>query len=87
MSSLRTTGLGLVGLGCALPVLTYGAAYVIVAMDAANGGPPNQGLMLQAFLALIASFGIGVLLIISGAVTYACSFRRPHKRSADAPSA
>ncbi len=80
MQSSRTIGLFLVGSGCGLPVLTYGVSHVLLALDAAKGGPPNQGAMVLAYLALVASFGIGILMIVAGAIVYATSFWQKRKQ-------
>lgn len=80
MQSSRTIGLFLVGSGCGLPVLTYGVSHVLLALEAAKGGPPNQGAMVLAYLALVASFGIGILMIVAGAIVYATSFWQKRKQ-------
>lgn len=80
MQSSRTIGLFLVGSGCGLPVLTYGVSHVLLSLEAAKGGPPNQGAMVLAYLALVASFGIGILMIVTGAIVYATSFWQKRKQ-------
>lgn len=61
-------GMAAITTGVVLPAAVYGIARVMLASDAAKGGPPNQGAMVIAYLATCAALALGVLLVIAGAI-------------------
>lgn len=81
MLTRQKVGLFLMGFGLALPAIVYGIARIMLMMDSAKGGPPNQGAMVLAYLVIMASFGIGVLLIIIGACVSIFSMWQSRKQS------
>lgn len=74
MRSTRITGLVLIAIGCFVPVATYLVARIAMETIAANGGPPNQGAMVQAFLCVVASIILGLLLMATGTVAFVWSY-------------
>jgi hypothetical protein len=61
-------GMAAIASGVVLPAAVYGISRVMLASDAAKGGPPNQGAMVIAYLATCGALGLGVLFVIAGVI-------------------
>jgi hypothetical protein len=71
MKANRKAGYATMAAGAALPAATFLVSQSVLAADAARGGPPNQGLMVVAYLATRAALGVGLLLVLVGVVVIA----------------
>ena len=83
MISKRTLGLLLLVTGLALPVIAYVWGQSYNALVASDGGPPNQGAMLTAYLVFLAAAAVGCLLTGAGLAVTVLSFQKfpPHAPS------
>lgn len=68
MSSRQKLGIWLTLGGLAIPAVTYIGGNLYMANLASYGGPPNQGAMVVAYLAFLASLGIGACVVLAGIV-------------------
>lgn len=59
-------GLGLLGLGGLLPLITYVGGHSYLANLASYGGPPDQGAMVLAYLIFVLSAVLGGVLAMCG---------------------
>ena len=76
MTSMRIWGVILLIAGLALPVVAYEGGQYYNSIIASYGGPPNQGAMLTAYLAFLASAALGCFLAGAGLVLTVLSFRK-----------
>lgn len=81
MSAARTSSLILIAAGCALPAGAYVVARIAMSNLAAQGGPPNQGAMVIAYLSVLTSIAVGLLMIAIGAGIFVWTHRTSAPRS------
>ena len=79
MLKAKTNGLALIAIGFALPAVAYVVARIALAADAANGGPPNQGAMVIAYLCVVSSIVVGSLIAAAGLFVLMRSSRKSSK--------
>jgi len=60
MRSKKPLGTILVAIGCVVPAVVYVSAKIAIRIDSSYGGPPNQGAMVLAGMAVVSSIIIGL---------------------------
>ena len=75
--SKKLSGLALLACGFALPAIGYTGGRIYADTMASYGGPPNQGVMVLAFLVLASSFLAGFWMILTGAILTMVQLRNP----------
>ena len=73
----NSLGVTLIAVGVALPVVVYVAGYIFNREVASLGGPPNQGAMVLAYLAIQGSLAVGACLALVGFVLLLMAPREP----------
>lgn len=74
----KSLGVTLIAVGVALPVVAYVAGHIFNREVASLGGPPNQGAMVLAYLAIQGSLAVGACLALVGFVLLLLAPREPH---------
>jgi hypothetical protein len=77
MVSTKSLGITLIALGIAIPVIAYVAGHVFTMQVASYGGPPNQGAMVVAYLAIRGALVVGACLAIAGLVLLLTALKKP----------
>lgn len=69
MSKQTKVGAALIAAGITTPVIAHFVIHRVLALNVVYnpGAPPNQGAMMQGFLAFLASVAVGILLLGIGA--------------------